>query len=72
MDWKKLLTDLIASGMTQTAIAEHIGITQGAISQVLNDTSGKRKGFQYEPGHRLVELHRLRVLESSKTDQVTA
>lgn len=68
MDWKKLLTDLIESGMTQTAIADAIGLTQGAISQVLNDTSGKRKGFQYEPGSKLVELHRQRVIDAPKTE----
>lgn len=67
MDWKKLLTELIESGMTQTAIAEEMGITQGAISQVLTDTTGKRKGFQYEPGAKLVALHRQRVLEGSNT-----
>lgn len=65
MDWKKLITELIEAGMTQTAIADEIGLTQGAISQVLNDTTGKRKGFQYEPGAKLVLLHRQRVLESS-------
>lgn len=63
MDWKKLLTDLLASGMTQTAIGKEIGLSQGAIAQVLNDTTGKRKGFSYEPGAKLVELHRARVLE---------
>ncbi|WP_420889300.1 hypothetical protein [Cupriavidus gilardii] len=42
--------------MTQREIAEHIGVTQGAISQVLRDTTGRR-GFKYEPGQKLVELH---------------
>lgn len=65
MDWKKLLAELMGTGMTQTAIADEIGLSQGAISQVLNDTTGKRKGFQYEAGAKLVELHRQRVLENN-------
>lgn len=72
MDWKKLITELIEAGMTQTAIADEIGLTQGAISQVLNDTTGKRKGFQYEPGAKLVSLHRERVLAGAPIGQVPA
>lgn len=68
MDWKKLLNDLIESGMTQRAIAEEIGLTQSAISQVLTDTTGKRKGFQYEPGAKLIDLHRQRVIEGIKPE----
>lgn len=63
MDWKKILTDLIASGMTQKAIGDEIGISQGAIAQVLNDKDGKRRGFRYETGAKLIELHRSKVSE---------
>lgn len=61
MDWKKILTDLIASGMTQTAIAKEIGVTQSAIAQILSDADGSQRGFRYEPGSKLVDLHKARV-----------
>jgi len=67
VDWKKLLTELLAEGMTQKAIADEIGLTQGAISQVLNDTTGKRRGFNYEAGSKLIELHRGRIPESKQS-----
>ncbi|PLT18712.1 helix-turn-helix domain-containing protein [Ralstonia mannitolilytica] len=56
MNWKQILLDVLASGMTQREIAEAIGVTQSAISQVINDADGRR-GFRFEPGQRLVELH---------------
>lgn len=62
MDWKKLLSELIDTGMTQTAIASEVGVSQGAIAQVLNDKTGKRRGFKYESGARLIELHKSRVV----------
>lgn len=68
MDWKKLLTELMTAGMTQKAIGDEIGVSQGAIAQILNDTTGKRRGFRYESGAKLVELHRMRILEAAAQD----
>jgi predicted transcriptional regulator len=67
VDWKKLISELIGTGLTQTAIAKEIGVTQGAIAQVLSSTTGSQRGFKYEPGAKLVELHRQRVLDSHAT-----
>lgn len=63
MDWKKILNDLIGAGMTRTEIAAQIGVPKGSITQILRD--GAQRGFRYEPGQKLVELHRVRVLEAT-------
>ncbi|UJH75028.1 hypothetical protein L0U95_24125 (plasmid) [Burkholderia cenocepacia] len=63
-DWKEMLSDLIAGGMSQTAIATHIGVTQGAISQLL---SGAQKSLVYAKGKRLVELHNGRCASAEPT-----
>ncbi|MCM2493286.1 helix-turn-helix domain-containing protein [Burkholderia glumae] len=58
MNWKTLIRDLLAAQWTQRAIAEHIGVTQASISQVLSDRTGSQRGFRFEPGQKLVELHK--------------
>jgi predicted transcriptional regulator len=65
VNWKKLLTELIDSGMTQAAIAEEIGVSQSRIAQVVSSTPESPHGFRYEPGEKLVSLHRGRVIEAS-------
>ena len=55
MEWKDKLKALIAAGMTQADIAAKIGVTPGAVSQVLNDESGKR-GFGPRSGKKLDAL----------------
>ncbi|WP_261541496.1 hypothetical protein [Burkholderia multivorans] len=57
MNWKSLIRDLLDAHWTQRAIAEHIGVTQASISQVLSDKVGSQRGFRFEPGQKLVELH---------------
>lgn len=57
MNWKSLIRDLLDAHWTQRAIAEHIGVTQASISQVLSDKAGSQRGFRFEPGQKLVELH---------------
>jgi predicted transcriptional regulator len=56
MNWTKLLSDILASGMSQADIARHIGVTQSAVSHVLNQKS--QKGFRFEPGQKLIALHK--------------
>ncbi|HEX8894427.1 MAG TPA: helix-turn-helix domain-containing protein [Terriglobales bacterium] len=70
MNWSKLITELLASGMTQAEIADRIGVTQSAINQVLHQGRQKRaqRGFKFEPGMKLVELHKSVVLDKAKVD----
>lgn len=56
---RELIKELTASGMTQTDIANEIGVTQGAVSQVVNDS--RRRGFRFDVGYRLLQLHASRV-----------
>lgn len=72
MDWKKLIAELIDSGMTQTAIGEHIGVSQSAIAQVVSDKLGSQRGFKWEPGQKLIELHKSKVAEGAATTQQAA
>jgi predicted transcriptional regulator len=69
MDWKQLITDLLATGMTQAEIARKIGVTQSAISHVLNQKG--QKGFKFEPGQKLVNLHR-RTMAKAKAESSAA
>lgn len=54
MDAQRLIADLIGAGLSQTAIADAVGMSQGGISRL---ASGDRKRISYETGERLVELH---------------
>jgi len=53
--WHNLIRDLLDAGMTQKQVAAVIGVTQGAVSQVLNSL-GKR-GFGFDAGNALIQLH---------------
>lgn len=52
-----MISDLVAARWTQRAIAESIGVTQSSISQVMSGKDGRQRGFRFEPGQKLVELH---------------
>ncbi|WP_205191306.1 helix-turn-helix transcriptional regulator [Burkholderia sp. LMG 13014] len=54
MDWKTIIADCLATGLSQADIARQIGVTQSAISHVVK---GNQRGFLYEPGRKLIELH---------------
>lgn len=60
---RELIKDLMASGMTQADIANEIGVTQGAVSQVVNDD--KRRGFRFDVGYRLLQLHMSKIKEAT-------
>lgn len=68
MNWKLLISECIAAGMSQAEIAKQIGVTQSAISHVLK---GSQKGFLYEPGKKLIDLHR-RVRGGEPSDPMNA
>lgn len=54
MNWKILIAECIAKGLSQAEIARQIGVTQSAISHIVK---GSQKGFLYEPGKKLIDLH---------------
>ncbi|WP_042688284.1 helix-turn-helix domain-containing protein [Candidatus Glomeribacter gigasporarum] len=58
MNWKKIISDLVAAKLTQKEIAKRIGVTQSAISQILSGKKSAQKGFRYEPGQRLIALYK--------------
>jgi predicted transcriptional regulator len=70
MNWTKLISDLLAADMTQAEIAKRIGVTQSAISQVLHQKT--QQGFRFEPGRKLVALHRKVMAKQSKVDRAAA
>jgi len=53
--WHTLIRNLLDTGMTQAQVAVAIGVTQGAVSQVLN--SGGKRGFGFTAGNALIHLH---------------
>ena len=54
MDWHSVITDLERAGMTQTAIGERVGCSQGQISDLKSGRRGKRLDFVI--GTKLQEL----------------
>lgn len=63
MDWKKLITDLEASGLTQIEIAEKCGCSQPYISQL---KAGIRGSPVFELGSALSNLHKLHCCPASR------
>lgn len=58
MDWKKLISELMASGMKQGEIGEAVGLSQAAISEL---ATGQTKDARWRAGERLRALHRRRI-----------
>jgi predicted transcriptional regulator len=58
VDWKKLLTELMAAGLTQKVIADELELSQGAVSHLL---TGRTAAMQWEKGEKLIALHKARV-----------
>lgn len=55
MNWKTLISDLIASGLTQAQIAERVGCSQATVSELMN---GKTETPNFALGTALVALHK--------------
>lgn len=64
MDWKKLISELMECGMTQTAIGEHVGLTQGAVSQIL---TGTQSDVKWTIGQKLRALRVTKLAERDAT-----
>jgi predicted transcriptional regulator len=55
MDWKKLIHDLVASGLTQVEIANRVGCSQPTIAML---ASGGQRDVRWTCGEKLRALHR--------------
>ena len=54
INWRKLIDDLVKSGLTQSQIGEKCGVTQAAIQLI---KSGKTNEPKHSLGERLLALH---------------
>lgn len=54
MDWKRLLKELNAAGVTQPRIAEFCGVGQSTVSELAR---GVTKSPSYDFGSKLVQMH---------------
>lgn len=54
MDWKQLVADIKATGMTQEQIATEIGVSVGSLSELINGKIGEPK---WSRGDALIALH---------------
>jgi len=63
MNWKKIIHDLVCSGLTQAQIADLAATGQSHVSGLLR---GERKQPGWALGERLLALHRARCGKSAK------
>lgn len=54
MDWKQIIADLVARGLSQPQIAKACGCSQSTVSALLN---GQQAQPRYELGKCLLALH---------------
>jgi predicted XRE-type DNA-binding protein len=59
MNWKKLIKEIMDSGMTQASVADYIGIKQPSVNEIIN--SETRKGVRWETGNKILALHKRRL-----------
>ena len=52
---KKMVLDILASGMGQAELAKRIGVSQGRISQITTSTEAKTNNVVYD---KLLVLHK--------------
>ena len=67
MNWKQLIADLAAAGVTQSQIAEECGVAQATVSDLYR---GETKSPGFEFGNKLVQLHRAKVAADTASDLV--
>ena len=66
MTWKKTISDLQKSGLTQVQIAQLCGCAQSTVSELLSDES---KVPRYPVGAALLELHKKTMRRIAKHQQ---
>lgn len=60
---KDLITQILATGMSQAEVASRLGISQTHVSCIASGKRGKRVGF--ELGQRILRLHSELITEES-------
>lgn len=63
MEWKTLIAELIAAGVTQEQIAERCSVSQPTVSDLAR---GATKTPRFDFGSKLVEFHRKTCRRSAK------
>lgn len=64
MDWKKIITDIMAAGITQPQIAKQCGCSQATVSEL---ATGATSQPRYSLGAALLVLHK-RKTKRQKTE----
>ena len=54
MDWNKIVAEIKETGMTQSEIADHCGVSAGTLSELC---SGKVMEPKWSKGDALIKLH---------------
>lgn len=54
MDWKKLISEIFATGLTQAQFGERIGRSQAWVSAA---SSGKYEDVKWSDGQKIIALH---------------
>lgn len=63
MDWKTVLAEIRASGLTQAEIAERVSVTQSVVSDLCK---GKNANPSFALGSALLGLHKKRSKQPAK------
>lgn len=62
-DWSVLLREMLEAGMTQTHIAEAVGLSQASVSDLLNS---KVKTTEFSRGLRIIAAHKSAMRRKAK------
>lgn len=54
-NWKKLLEEIIATGMSQVEVSRQIGIKPPSVNEIL--TNENRRTVRWETGDKIIALH---------------
>lgn len=63
MDWKKVIEEIKATGMTQAEIADKAGMGTGTLSELVN---GHTVDPRFSNGQALLDLHKERVQDADE------
>lgn len=64
MNWKQLIEDIRARGLTFQQIGDEIGMSKGSVHDLF---SGRGKAVLYDAGVKLRELHKKIIRRKAKT-----